>query len=172
MLRYAELEKKVQEEEDFISNLAILKTLKTSDEPAPRNGQSKSRKQQRSNIDSDAIDSPGPSPGDGRSELMKRVKGTSQRSSSTASQTRAPSIIKDDGLESNVGLQAERNGQLNPGVEAFYKYPDLKAPKDSKDQKAQDELEGVGIHVIIKKVLQDRRPYVNSNDHLRRMITD
>ena len=160
MLRYAESERKVQEEEDFISNLAILKTLKTADDPAPRNGQSKSRKQQRSNIDSDAVDSPGLSPGEGRSELMKRVKGTSQRSSSTASQNRAPSTIRDEGLESNVGLQAERNGQLNPGVEAFYKYPDLKAPKDARDQKAQDELEGVGIHVIIKKVLQDRRPYV------------
>src|SRR6201999_2236916 len=158
MLRYAESEKKVQEEEDFISNLAILKTLKTSDDPAPRNGQSKSRKQQRSNIDSDAIDSPGPSPGDGRSELMKRVKGTSQRSSSTASQNRAPSSIRDDAAETNVGLQAEKNGQLKPEVDAFYKYPDPKVLKDTKDQKAQDELEGVGIHVIIKKVLQDRRP--------------
>ncbi|ETI19633.1 hypothetical protein G647_09467 [Cladophialophora carrionii CBS 160.54] len=158
MLRYAELERKVQEEEDFISNLAILKTLKTSDEPAPRNGQSKVRKQQRSNIDPDAVDSPGPSPGDGRSELMKRVKGTSQRSSSTASQNRAPSAIRDDSVETNVGLQAERTGQLKPEVEVFYKYPDLKIPKDTKDQKAQDELEGVGIHVIIKKVLQDRKP--------------
>jgi hypothetical protein len=158
MLRYAEMERKVQEEEDFISNLAILKTLKSSDEPAPRNGQSKSRKNQRPNIDSDVVDSPGPSPGEGRAEVLKRVKGTSQRSSSTASQNRAPSAIREDGAETNPGLQAERNGQLIPGVDAFYKYPDLKVPKDSKDQKAQDELEGVGIHVIIKKVLQDRRP--------------
>ena len=158
MLRYAEMEKKVQEDEDFISNLAILTTLKSSDEPAPRNGQSKSRKQQRSHIDSDTVDSPGPSPGEGRSEVLKRVKGTSQRSSSTASQNRAPSAIREEGAETNVGLQAERNGQLVNGVDAFYKYPDLKVPKDAKDQKTQDELEGVGIHVIIKKVLQDRRP--------------
>ena len=159
MLRYAELEKKVQEDEDPLSNLAILKTLKSSDEPAPRNGQSKARKQQRPNIESDVIDSPGPSPaGEGRSELMKRVKGTSQRSSSTASQNRATSIIREEGVETNVGLQAERNGQLIPGVDAYYKYPDSKVPKDPKDQKAQDELEGVGIHVIIKKVLQDKRP--------------
>src|ERR1700761_7857453 len=99
MLRYAEMERKVQEEEDFISNLAILKTLKSSDEPAPRNGQSKSRKNQRPNIDSDVVDSPGPSPGEGRAEVLKRVKGTSQRSSSTASQNRAPSAIRDDGTE-------------------------------------------------------------------------
>ena len=158
MLRYAELEKKVQEDEEIVNNLAILKALKSSDEPAPRNGQSKQRKHQRSNIESDVVDSPGPSPGEGRAELMKRVKGTSQRSSSTASQNRIPATMREDGIELNVGLQAEKNGQLVPGVEAFYKYPDLKVPKDSKDQKAQDELEGVGIHVIIKKVLQDRKP--------------
>lgn len=88
---------------------------------------------------------------------MKRVKGTSQRSSSTASQNRAPASIRGDDLpETNLGVQAERNGQLFHGVEAFYKYPDLKVPKDTKDQKAPDE--GVGIHVIIKKVLQDRKP--------------
>ena len=83
---------------------------------------------------------------------MKRVKGTSQRSSSTASQNRAVAGIRDDGADTNMGIQAERNGSLVPNTEVFYKYPD----KDPKDQKAPDE--GVGIHVIIKRVLQDRKP--------------
>jgi hypothetical protein len=159
LMKAAEAEHKILKEDDPASTLAILGTLKTSDDSAPRNGQSKSRKQQRSNIESDAVDSPGPSPGEGRSELMKRVKATSQRSSSTASQNRAPSTIRDDAVETNIGLQAEKNGQLVPGVDAFYKYPDQKTPKETKDIKGQDELEGVGIHVIIKKVVQgDKKP--------------
>ena len=148
-LRYSELEKKVHDDEDIINNLGILATLKTHDEPAPRNGQPKSRKHQRPVVESDvAAESPGPSPGDGRAEMMKRVKGTSQRSSSTASQNRAAATTKEDVVEKHKGLQAEKAGQLVAGTEVFYKYP--------KDQQEQEE--GVGIHGIIKKVWQDKKP--------------
>ncbi|EXJ90848.1 hypothetical protein A1O1_03953 [Capronia coronata CBS 617.96] len=148
-LRYAEMEKKVHDDEDIINNLAILATMKTNDDLAPRNGQQKSRKHQRPTVESDTVvESPGPSPGDGRLEMMKRVKGTSQRSSSTASQNRAVSSAKDDGGETHRGIQAEKAGLLVAGTEVFYKYP--------KDQ--QDNEEGVGIHGIIKKVWQDKKP--------------
>ncbi|KEF55291.1 uncharacterized protein A1O9_08945 [Exophiala aquamarina CBS 119918] len=148
-LRYSELEKKVHDEEDIINNLAILATMKSNDDPAPRNGQPKSRKHQRPVVESDAaVESPGPSPGDGRLEMIKRVKGTSQRSSSTASQNRAAASAKDDGVEIHRGVQAEKAGQLIAGTEVFYKYP--------KDQQEQEE--GVGIHGIIKKVWQDKKP--------------
>ncbi|KIX97284.1 uncharacterized protein Z520_06736 [Fonsecaea multimorphosa CBS 102226] len=147
-LRYAESEKKVHDDDDIISNLAILETMRSNDEPAPRNGQPKSRKHQRPAVDSEAVESPGPSPGDGRLEMMKRVKGTSQRSSSTASVNRAATTVRDDGGETNKGLQAERAGTLVAGTEVFYKFP--------KDHQEQEE--GVGIHCIIKKVWQDKKP--------------
>ncbi|KAL2435192.1 hypothetical protein ABEF95_014376 [Exophiala dermatitidis] len=150
-LRYAEMEKKVHDEEDIINNLAILATMKTTDDLAPRNGQQKSRKHQRPPVvEPDVtVESPGPSPGDGRLEMMKRVKGTSQRSSSTASQGRAAAAgAKDDAAETHKGIQAEKAGQLVPGTEVFYKYP--------KDQAEHEE--GVGIHGIIKKVWQDKKP--------------
>jgi len=148
-LRYAEQERKVHDEEEIVNYLAILATVKSSDEPAPRNGQAKSRKHQRPTIESDAAaESPGPGPGDGRSEIMKRLKGTSQRSSSVASQGRATGAVKDDGSETHKGIQAERTGQLVVGTDVFYKFP--------KDQ----QEEGVGIHGIIKKVWQDKKPSV------------
>jgi len=149
-LKCAENEKKVHDDEDIINNLAILATMKSNDEPAPRNGQPKSRKHQRPAVDSDVtVESPGPSPGDGRLEMMKRVKGTSQRSSSTASQNRAATaIVKDDVADLNRGALAEKAGQLVAGTEVFYKYP--------KDQQEQEE--GVGIHGIIKKVWLDKKP--------------
>lgn len=80
--------------------------------------------------------------------MMKRVKGTSQRSSSTASQNRAAVSVKDDAAETSRGLQAERTGQLLSGTEVFYKYP--------RDQQEQEE--GVGIHGIIKKVWHEKKP--------------
>lgn len=129
--------------------------MKSNDDIAPRNGQPKSRKNQRPVVESDVIvESPGPSPGDGRLEMIKRVKGTSQRSSSTASQNRAAAAAsaKDDGAETHRGVQAEKAGQLIAGTEVFYKYP--------KDQQEQEE--GVGIHGIIKKVWQDKKPWVKS----------
>ncbi|KAL6248059.1 hypothetical protein RBB50_005407 [Rhinocladiella similis] len=149
MLKCAENEKKVHDDEDIINNLAILATMKSADEPAPRNGGGKSRKYQRPVVESDVVvESPGPSPGDGRLEMMKRVKGATQRSSSTASQNRAAAATKDEGAEVHKGVQAERTGQLVAGTEVFYKYP--------KDQQEQEE--GVGIHGIIKKVWQDKKP--------------
>jgi hypothetical protein len=149
-LKCAENEKKVHDDEDIINNLAILATMKSTDDLAPRNGPGKSRKYQRPIVESDVVvESPGPSPGDGRLEMMKRVKGAAtQRSSSTASQTRAPSSTKDDGVEPHKGLQAEKTGQLVAGTEVFYKYP----------RDLQEQEEGVGIHGIIKKVWLEKKP--------------
>ena len=98
-------------------------------------------------VESDVIDSPGPSPSEGRNELIKRVKGTSQRSSSVASQNRA--AVKEEPADINRGVQAERAGHLTVGTDIFYKFP-----KGSKD------VEGEGIHNIIKKVWQEKKPYV------------
>ena len=148
-MRNAEAEKKILEDEDPASNLAILKAIQASDEPAPRNGAPKSRKNQRPVVESDVIaDSPGPSPSDTRAEPshLKRLKGTSQRSSSTASQNRVP-VSKDDAGETNRGLAAERAGQLTVGTEVFYKFP-----------KGSKEPEGEGTHGFIKRVWQDKKP--------------
>ncbi len=146
-MRHAEAEKKVHDDYDIVNNLAVLAAMKSADEPAPRNGAPKSRKGQRPIVESDVIvDSPGPSPSDGRPDLLKRVKGASQRSSSVASQNRAVAPPKDDG-ELNRGVQAEKAGQLVVGTEVFYKFP-----------RGSKEPEGEGIHVIIKKVWPDKKP--------------
>ncbi|KAK7896944.1 hypothetical protein LTR67_004832 [Exophiala xenobiotica] len=149
-LKCAENEKKVHDDEDIINNLAILATMKSTDDLAPRNGPGKYRKNQRPIVESDVVvESPGPSPGDGRLEMMKRVKGAAtQRSSSTASQTRAPSSTKDEVVEPHKGVLAEKTGQLVAGTEVFYKYP----------RDLQEQEEGVGIHGIIKKVWLEKKP--------------
>ena len=132
----------------MVNNLAILATMKSADEPGPRNGAPKSRKGQRPIVESDVIaESPGPSPSDSRPDMLKRVKGAAQRSSSVASQSRAAAASKDDGVETNRGIQAERAGQLTVGTEVFYKFP-----------RGAKEPEGEGIHGIIKKVWQDKKP--------------
>lgn len=147
-MRYAEAEKKVHDEDDIVSNLAVLAAMRSTDEPAPRNGAPKSRKGQRPLVESDVIaDSPGPSPAEGRPDMLKRVKGTTQRSSSVASQSRAAAASKDEGAETNRGIQAEKAGQLTIGTEVFYKFP-----------RGAKEPEGEGIHGIIKKVWQDKKP--------------
>ena len=144
-MREAESEKKVLEEQDIVNNLAILKTLQTSDEPAPRNGAPKGRKGgQRPIVESDVIESPGPSPSDSRSALG-RVKGQAQRSSSVSSQNRV--AVKEDPGEINRGVRAERDGHLVIGTDVFYKFP-----------KGSKELEGEGIHAIIRKIFPDRKP--------------
>ncbi len=152
-MRNADAEKKVLEDQDIINNIAIYKTLQASDDPAPRNGAPKSRKGgPRPIVESDVIDSPGPSPSDGRAELMKRVKGTGQRSSSVASQNRA--TVKEEPVDANRGVQAERAGNLTVGIDVFYKFP-----------KGSKEVEGEGIHGIIKKIWQEKKPCVPSNFH-------
>lgn len=130
------------------TNLAVLVAMKSTDEPAPRNGAPKGRKNQKPVVEPEVVaDSPGPSPSDGRAELMKRVKGATQRSSSTASQNRVAASSKEDGTETNRGILAEKAGQLTVGTEVFYKWP--KGTKDA---------EGEGIHCIIKRVWQDKKP--------------
>ena len=147
-MRLAESEKKILDEQDIVNNIAILKTLQAADDPVPRNGAPKSRKGgQRPIVESDVIESPGPSPSDARNEMMKRVKGTSQRSSSVASQSRA--VVKEEPSDVSRGVQAERAGTLTVGTDVFYKFP-----------KGSKELEGEGIHGIIKKVWQEKKPYV------------
>lgn len=146
-MRHAEAEKKVLDDYDLVNSLAVLKAMKAEDEPAPRNGAPKSRKGQRPVVESDIIESPGPSPSEGRPDMLKRVKGTVQRSSSVASQNRAAPVSKDDNVEMNRGIQAERAGQLIVGLEVFYKFP-----------RGAKEPEGEGIHGIIKKVWQDKKP--------------
>ena len=146
-MRLAEAEKKVHDDYDIVNNLAVLAAMKSADEPAPRNGAPKSRKGQRPIVESDVIiDSPGPSPNDNRTDMLKRVKGTSQRSSSVASQSRAATATKDE-VELNRGIQAEKSGHLVVDTEVFYKFP-----------RGSKEPEGEGIHGIIKKVWQDKKP--------------
>ena len=152
-MREAEDEKKTHDDYSMIDNLAILSAMKTSDEPAARNGAGpKSRKPPRAPaVDSDAVpDSPGPSPSDSRSDLLKRVKGTAQRSSSVAS-VRSGVVPKvEEAAEVNRGIIAERAGQLILGTEVFYKFP-----------KGSGEDLGAGIQCIIKKVWLDKKPSVS-----------
>jgi SAGA-associated factor 29 len=145
-MKHAEAEKKALDDYEIINNLAVLKTLKAEDEPAPRNGAPKSRKGQRPIVESDLpTESPGPSPSDGRPDMLKRVKGTGQRSSSVTSQNRA-ATGKDDTVEGNRGILAEKNGLLTVGAEVFYKFP-----RGAKE-------EGEGVHALIKKVWLDKKP--------------
>ena len=132
-----------------MDNLAILLAMKASEEPPSRNGAGpKSRKIQRSAVDSDAApDSPGPSPSETRSEVLKRVKGTGQRSSSVGSARSGVVPRVEDGVETNRGLAAEKAGQLIIGVEVFYKFP----------KGSGDDL-GAGIQCIIKKVWYEKKP--------------
>ncbi|RMZ90927.1 hypothetical protein DV736_g1829, partial [Chaetothyriales sp. CBS 134916] len=148
-MRLAESEKKTVDEQDIVNNIAILKTLQTSDEPAPRNGAAKARKggQRLPIIEPEVVESTGRghSPSEARNELMKRVKSTSQRSSSVASQTRA--TVKEESADGKLATPAGTTPQLAVGVEVFYKFP-----------KGSKEVEGEGIHGIIKKVWHDKKP--------------
>ncbi|RMZ76976.1 hypothetical protein DV738_g4583, partial [Chaetothyriales sp. CBS 135597] len=161
-MRLAESEKKIIDDQDIVNNIAILKTLQASDEPAPsRNGAAKSRKgsQRPPIVEPELVDSPGGgtngvgsaggghSPNEARNELMKRVKATnSQRSSSVASQTRA--TVKEESADGKSAVLAGGTApHLAVGVEVFYKFP-----------KGSKEVEGEGIHGIIKKVWHDKKP--------------
>ena len=150
LLKHSEEEKKIQDEWNIVDSLAMISAMKASEEPPSRNGPiPKSRKHQRPAVDSDgAPDSPGPSPSETRSDLLKRVKGTGQRSSSVAS-ARSAVAPKSDELtaETNRGVVAERAGQLVVGTEVFYKFP-----------KGSAEDLGAGIQCHIKKVWQDKKP--------------
>ena len=76
LLKHSEEEKKIQDEWNIVDSLAMISAMKASEEPPSRNGPiPKSRKHQRPAVDSDgAPDSPGPSPSETRSDLLKRVK--------------------------------------------------------------------------------------------------
>lgn len=176
-LRHAEAEKKIHDEEDVATNLAILITMRGTDELAPRNtghGPKSSRnKQHRPIIESDvSADSPGVSPAEttstsNRLENLKRNKPNTQRSSSVVSSRGpsggAPTSIKDatavapskesatskTDQEMHKGLQAEKAGTLHVGTEVFYKY----------SKTFMDDV-GVGIQCIIKKIHTDRNPIV------------
>ncbi|RMZ75396.1 hypothetical protein DV737_g5321, partial [Chaetothyriales sp. CBS 132003] len=149
-MRLAESEKKTVDEQDIVNSIAILKTLQASDEPVPRNGAAKARKggQRPPIVEPEVVESPGAShsPSEVRNELMKRVKGTSQRSSSVASQTRA--TVKEESADGKLAAPASSaTPQLAVGVDVFYKFP-----------KGGKEVEGEGIHGFIKKVWHDKKP--------------
>lgn len=138
-MRNSESEKKIHDDEDIMSSIAILSAMKASDEPAPRNGAGKARKNQKQILESDLVaDSPAPTPNEGRGDVLKRVKGASQRSSSVASQNRAASV-KEDVAESKAP------GPLAVGTEVFYRL------------QSADADEGVGQHQIIKRVVQEKK---------------
>jgi hypothetical protein len=148
-LRESDLEQKALEEYDVVNNLAILKAMKTADEPAARNGAvGKGRKPQRPTAEPETpAESPGPSPNEPRVDLLKRTKGTGQRSSSVASSSRlavAPKI--EDAVDPKRGVLAERPGQLVVGTEVAIKYPRKKV------------YGGVGQHGFIKKIWYDKTP--------------
>ena len=141
-MRNSESEKKVHDDEDIMSNIAILSAMKASDEPAPRNGTGKVRKNQKQVPEPDIVaDSPGPTPVEARGDMLKRVKGATQRSSSVASQNRAASV-KEEVTEVKAPLL------LQVGTEVFYRL------------QAADADEGVGQHQIIKRVVQEKKLYV------------
>jgi hypothetical protein len=149
-LKAADAEKKIHEEYDLANSLAIYQSLTTPDEPPARNGAttkgSRSKAPRTSNDIDVVIDSPVPSPGETR-DVLKRVKGTTQRSSSVASAARSAAPRVEEGPENNRGLIAEKAGQLVIGTEVFYKLP-----------KGTPEEEGAGIQCIIKKIYHDKKP--------------
>jgi hypothetical protein len=140
VMRKSDTEKKVIDEEDIANNLAVLAAMKTQDEPAPRNGTGKSRKNQKQILESDlpTEGSATPTATEPRVEIIKRTKGASQRSSSQASQNRTASV-KESSVETKL------SETLTVGTEVFYKL------------QAGDKDEGVGQHQIIKKVWQDKK---------------
>lgn len=143
-LKHADAEKKVLEEYDVANNLAIYQSLTTPDEPPARNGTttkgSRSKAPRTSNDIDVVVDSPGPSPTETR-DVFKRVKGTTQRSSSVASAARSAAPRVEEGPDNNRGLIAEKAGLLVIGTEVFYKLP-----------KGTPEEEGAGIQCIIKRI--------------------
>jgi hypothetical protein len=142
-MRHSESEKKVHDDEDIVSNIAILSAMKASDDPVPRNGTGKARKNQKQILESDIIaESPVSTPIEARGDL-KRVKGATQRSSSVASQNRT-AAVKEEVPE------IKTPGPLQVGTEVFYKL------------QAVDADEGVGQHQIIKRVVQDKKLYAIS----------
>lgn len=152
-LKCADAEKKILEEFDLSNNVAIYQSLTTPDEPPARNGGttkgSRSKAPRTSNDVDVVVESPGPSPSETRTDVLKRVKGTTQRSSSVASAARSAAPRIDDGPDNNRGLIAEKAGQLVIGTEVFYKLP-----------KGTPEEEGAGIQCIIKKIYHEKKPYV------------
>jgi hypothetical protein len=144
-MRQAESEKKTLEDNDPINSLGILAAIKSSEEPAPRNGTGKSRKNNKQILESDVIDSP-TTPVDSRGDVLKRIKGNSQRSSSVASQNRVASV-KEDVPEP----KADKTGPLSVGTDVFYRIQ-----PGEKDEKGII-VEGAGQHQVIKKILQDKK---------------
>jgi hypothetical protein len=150
-LKCADAEKKILEEFDVANNIAIYQSLTTPDEPPARNSAttkgSRSKAPRTSNEVDTVVDSPGPSPSETRVDVLKRVKGTTQRSSSVASAARSAAPRVDDSPDNNRGLIAEKAGLLVIGTEVFYKLP-----------KGTPEEEGAGIQCIIKKIYHEKKP--------------
>ena len=145
MLRHSQAEADAHHKEDIVNNIAVLSAMKSSDEPAPRNGTGKSRKNQKQILESDIIAESPSTPVESRGDILKRVKGATQRSSSTASQSRA-AIVKEEVPEIKID-----KSPLTVGTEVFYKL------------QSSDNDEGVGQHQIIKKIYQEKKGYVDQS---------
>ena len=170
-LRNAEAERKVHEEEDIATKVAILMTMRSNDEPvAPRATGPKSRKQaHRPIIESDvSVDGSGAvSPAETtastnpRLDVLKRKQSGHTPRGATPTQGRPPivaapapskeilkeAVVSDGDQTPHKGMLAEKNGELKIGTEVFYKYA----------KSVADDV-GVGIQCIIKKVHSDRKP--------------
>ena len=179
MLRTAEDEKKVLEEEDIVNKVAILITLRSNDEPAPTRGGTgpKSRTksyQHRPVIESDvsADGSGGVSPAETTASTNLRVDNLKRKGSHTAQRGSTPSssgrlgagpVGKDsaakDASKGSTGTISAADRELHKGIQAEKKgllvvgtevfYKYPKAPVDDV---------GVGIQCIVKKIHTDRDP--------------
>ncbi|KAJ9655273.1 hypothetical protein H2198_005802 [Neophaeococcomyces mojaviensis] len=189
-LRNAEAEKKIHDEEDIANNLAILATMRSTDEPAPRNAghgpkssRSKSHQQQQQQqhnhrpiIESDvSADSPGVSPAETtasshhRLEVLKRKQPNhAQRSSSVVSSGRGPTggapVVKDTSAvpASKDSLTTSKADQeLHKGLMAE-KAGTLTVGTEVFYKYSRTPLDdvGVGIHCMIKKIHADRNPII------------
>lgn len=183
-LRNAEAEKKVHDEEDIVNNLAILATMRSTDEPAPTRGsghgpKSRTKSQHRPIIESDvsAEGSGGVSPaettgsttGNPRVDALKRQKSHSQRSSSVISQGRPPistNVSKEAAIanatkDTPTSAISESDNIHHRGILAE-RAGELKMGTEvfyKYSRTVHDEY-GVGIQCIIKKIHLDKKPIV------------
>jgi len=182
-LRNAEAEKKIHDEEDIVNNLAILATMRSTDEPTPRNAghgpksRSKSYQQHhRPIIESDvSADSPGVSPAETtasshhRLEVLKRKQSNhAQRSSSVVSTGRGPSGGAPVAKETSVApaskdppTTSKVDQELHKGLLAE-KSGALTVGTEVFYKYSRTPLDdvGVGIHCMIKKIHADRNPVI------------
>ncbi|WEW56692.1 hypothetical protein PRK78_002140 [Emydomyces testavorans] len=168
LMKLADEEKSILQDEpaDVIKNVEILMALRSASEADPQgrlvSGKPRKRK---TDIDSGAADSPGPS-ATPISEKLNRLKSSGQRSTSVSSaQTRETTKGDEgsEGIKGTKGTAAEKSGQLFIGAEVVFKH-----------NKKQQGIEGEGIQCIIKNItveghkkrydVQDPEPIENGEE--------